>query len=168
MANGTHGAARLIAGATHRSADGEWLRAGIEIRLDPGWHTYCAIPAIGVPPTLNFAGSENLKAVSVQWPAPTRFADGAGGQSNGYFNDVILPLRITPLDAAKPTTLHVKLGYAICANLCLPAEADLELTLSGKGGAEEPALAAAKSRVPRRISLGAGTCRPSLRVSRRR
>jgi hypothetical protein len=47
-----HGAARLVAGATHKSADGLWLRAGIEIRLDPGWHTYWRYPGdSGVPRT---------------------------------------------------------------------------------------------------------------------
>jgi DsbC/DsbD-like thiol-disulfide interchange protein len=34
-----HAAARLIAGAARKSADTVWLRAGVEIRLDPGWHT---------------------------------------------------------------------------------------------------------------------------------
>ena len=54
-----------------------------------------------------------------------------------------------------PSSLHVKLGYAICGNLCVPAEADLDLVLSGKAGAEEPALVAAEARVPRRVPLGA-------------
>lgn len=153
-----HGAARLIAGAMHKSADGPWLRAGVEIRLDAGWHTYWRDPGdSGVPPTFNFAGSDNVKSVTVLWPAPTRFADGAGGQSNGYFNDVVFPLRITPVDTAKPAVLHVKVGYAICADLCLPAEGNFHLTLSGTGAAEERTLTAAEARVPRRVSLGAGT-----------
>jgi DsbC/DsbD-like thiol-disulfide interchange protein len=50
--------------------------------------------------------------------------------------------------------LHVKLGYAVCGKLCVPAEAQLVLTLSGKPGAGEPALAAAEARVPRRVALG--------------
>ena len=73
-----HAAARLIAGAALQSADAAWLRAGIEIRLDTGWKTYWRYPGdSGVPPTLDFAGSENVKSVTVLWPAPTRFADGA-------------------------------------------------------------------------------------------
>ena len=153
-----HAAARLIAGPTHKSADGLWLRAGIEIRLDPGWHTYWRYPGdSGVPPTFDFGGSQNVKSVTVLWPAPERFADGAGGHANGYVGDVVFPLQITSKDAAKPSSLHVKLGYAVCSNLCIPAEADLDFTLSGKGGAEAPALVAAEARVPRRVTLGAGT-----------
>ncbi len=152
-----HAAARLIAGAAGKSADAKWLRAGIEIKLDPGWKTYWRYPGdSGVPPTLDFAGSENVKSVTTLWPTPKRFADGAGGQSIGYLGNVVLPLRIVPNDASKPTMLHVKLGYAICANLCVPAQADLDLTLSGKGGDEEPTLVAAEARVPRHVPLGAG------------
>jgi hypothetical protein len=153
-----HAAARLIAGAAVQSADARVVRAGIEIRLDPGWKTYWRYPGdSGVPPTLDFAGSENVKSVTALWPAPKRFADGAGGHSIGYLGDVVLPLRIIANDATKPSALHVKLGYAICGTLCVPAEADLDLVLSGKAGAEEPALVAAEARVPRRVPLGAGT-----------
>src|ERR1700730_17554428 len=86
-----HATARLIAGAALRSADAAWLRAGIEIRLDTGWKTYWRYPGdSGVPPTLDFAGSENVKSVTVLWPAPTRFAEGAGGHSIGYQGHVVL------------------------------------------------------------------------------
>ncbi len=153
-----HTAARFIAGATLKSANTDRLRAGIEIRLAPGWHTYWRYPGdSGVPPTFDFAGSANVKSVRVLWPAPERFADGAGGHSIGYIGDVVLPLRIAPRDAAKPASLKVRLGYAICSNVCIPVKADLSFALSGKGGAEEPALVAAEARVPRRVALGAAT-----------
>ena len=154
----THAAARLIAGAAQKSAGTQWLRAGVEIRLDPGWKTFWRYPGdSGVPPTLDFAGSENVKSVTVLWPAPERIDDGSGGHSIGYAGDVVLPLRILANDATRPSSLRLKLGYAVCGNLCVPAEADLDLKLSGEAGAEEPALVAAEARVPRRVSLGAGT-----------
>jgi DsbC/DsbD-like thiol-disulfide interchange protein len=150
----THAAARLIAGATVKTADANFLRAGIEIKLDPGWKTYWRDPGdSGVPPTLNFSGSGNVKSVTVLWPAPELFPDGAGGNSIGYVDHVILPLHVAPEDAAKPTALQIKLGYAICGNLCVPVEANLKLPLSGDG-AEETALEKAEIRVPRRAALG--------------
>ena len=51
--------------------------------------------------------------------------------------------------------LHVKLGYAVCGNLCVPAQADLHLTVSSKTGTQEPAIEAAEARVPHHIALGA-------------
>jgi DsbC/DsbD-like thiol-disulfide interchange protein len=150
-----HGSTRLIGGATVKSADAKVMRAGIEIRLDPGWKTYWRYPGdSGVPPTLDFAGSKNIKSVTALWPAPERFSDGGGGYSIGYHGDVVLPLRIVPNDGSKPSSLRLKLGYAVCGKLCMPAQADLELTLSGKAGAEEPMLLAAEARVPRRLALG--------------
>lgn len=151
-----HAQARLIAGTMMKSADATYLRAGVEIRLDPGWKTYWRTPGdSGVPPTFDFSGSENVKSVTVLWPAPERFPDGAGGNSIGYVGRLVLPLHIVQQDPAKRLLLHVKLGYAICANLCVPAEATLALTLSGDG-AEEAALEKEELRVPRRVAPGAG------------
>jgi len=151
-----HAAARLIAGSANKTAGTTWVRAGVEIQLDPGWKTYWREPGdSGVPPTLDFSGSDNVKSVSVLWPAPQRFADGAGGYSIGYHGHVILPLRIAAKDAAKASSIHLKLGYAICGTLCVPAEAELRLSLSGNG-AEEQTLANAELRVPRHLALGAG------------
>jgi DsbC/DsbD-like thiol-disulfide interchange protein len=152
-----HSAARLVAGEAQNSEDGVWLRAGIEIRLDPGWHTYWRYPGdSGVPPTFDFSASENVNSVAVLWPAPQRFPDGAGGGSIGYIGHVTFPLHVTAADPAKISLLHLKLGYAICSNLCVPAEADLKLARSGNAGAEEPTLVAAEARVPRRVTLGKG------------
>ncbi|HTC06790.1 MAG TPA: protein-disulfide reductase DsbD domain-containing protein [Xanthobacteraceae bacterium] len=151
-----HAQARLIAGSVMKSADATYLHAGVEIRLDAGWKTYWREPGdSGVPPTFDFSGSENVKSVAVEWPAPERFPDGAGGNSIGYVGRVVLPLRIVPKDAAKHAAVHLKLNYAVCGNLCVPAEATLELALSGDG-AEETALEKEELHVPRRIAPGPG------------
>jgi DsbC/DsbD-like thiol-disulfide interchange protein len=152
----SHAEARLIAGSTIKSADLAWVRAGVEIRLDPGWKTYWRDPGdSGVPPTFDFSGSRDVKSVTVQWPAPERFADGAGGNSIGYIGDLVLPLQVMPKDAVNEPLLHLKLSYAICGNLCVPAEANLQLALSGNGSREK-ALEKDELRVPRRVALGEG------------
>jgi DsbC/DsbD-like thiol-disulfide interchange protein len=160
----SHAAARLIAGSLVKTKDATFFRAGIELRLDPGWKTYWRDPGdSGVPPTFDFSGSENVKTASVMWPAPEQFPDGAGGHSIGYVDDIVLPLRITPKDAAIPTLLHLRLGYAVCGKLCIPAQAELQLALAGNGGggAGETMLEKAESRVPKRVELGA---RPGLAI----
>src|ERR1700680_1502382 len=97
-----HTAVRLISGSIIKTADTAFLRAGIEIKLDSGWKTYWRDPGdSGVPPKLDFSGSDNVKTVTVLWPPPQRFPDGAGGNSIGYSDHVVLPLRIAPQDAAK-------------------------------------------------------------------
>src|SRR6476469_6318575 len=112
-------AARLIAAPAHNEAGGRVFRAGVEIKLKEGWKTYWRYPGdSGVPPVLDFSASQNVKAVTVLYPAPMRFPDGAGGNSIGYKGAVILPLHVTPQDVRKPVTLRLKLGYAVCEKLC--------------------------------------------------
>lgn len=152
----SRGAVRLIGGSARTGGGADVLRAGIEIKLQPGWKTYWRYPGdSGVPPRFDFAASENVKSVSVLWPAPKRFSDGAGGASIGYGQDVILPVRVVPLRGG-PVTLRLTLDYAICEKLCVPVDARAELVLSRKKTAQEAALVAAEGRVPRRAAVGEG------------
>jgi DsbC/DsbD-like thiol-disulfide interchange protein len=146
-------AVRLIAGSSARGS-GAPLRAGIEIRLAPGWHTYWRYPGdAGVPPRFDFAGSQNVKAVDVRWPAPQRLPEEAVTVI-GYTGNVILPLTIVPQDRAKPVILRLKLDYAVCEKLCIPAEGKAELMLGGGPSSQDAALLAAEARVPKKIALG--------------
>src|SRR3954467_11725511 len=73
-----HSAVRLLAG----SRSGTVLLGGISFQLQPGWKTYWRTPGdSGVPPRFDFSKSENVEAVTVLWPAPAKFEDGAGGYS---------------------------------------------------------------------------------------
>jgi len=149
-----HAAARLLAGGTVKTPQDSFVRAGVEIRLEPGWNTYWRYPGdSGVPPTFSFDGSKNVKSVTVQWPAPARLEDGAGLHSIGYAGDVILPLEVTPADAGKPLQLQLSVNYAVCGALCVPAKAALALTLTGEG-ADAAILEKAAQRVPKRVALG--------------
>jgi DsbC/DsbD-like thiol-disulfide interchange protein len=145
-------AVRMIAGA--RPAGAAYLRAGIEMRLMRGWHTYWRYPGdSGVPPQFSFDGSRNLKEVSVLWPAPARKLE-SGGTSIGYSTSVIFPLRIIALEANKPVVLRLRSQYAICEKICVPAEARNELHLAGSRASQDAALRAAEARVPVRQNLG--------------
>ena len=152
-----HAATRLIAGSTVKTPEASFLRAGIEIRLDPGWKTYWRYPGdTGIPPTFDFTGSQNVKSATVQWPAPEQFSDGAGGHSIGYVGDIILPLKVTPTDATHPSTLHLKFNYAVCGTLCVPAKAALQLALTGQS-TDEGLLDEAVRLVPTHVALGVQT-----------
>lgn len=153
---GPHSAVRLIAGA-RKAGETDLLRAGVEVKLAPGWKTYWRYPGdSGVPPRFDFTRSRNVESVSVAWPAPRRFSD-SGDQVIGYKGAVILPLSVKAADPAKPVELDLKLDYAICEKLCIPVEAETRLELDGAGGAQEMALAAAEARIPRRANLGEGS-----------
>src|ERR1700685_3169434 len=104
-----HSAVRLLAG----SRSGAVLLGGIGFQLQPGWKTYWRTPGdSGLPPRFDFSKSKNIEAVTVLWPAPTKFDDGAGGHSMGYHNQIVLPLRIVAKNADKPVTLRAAINYA--------------------------------------------------------
>src|ERR1700692_3901818 len=96
-----HSAVRLLAG----SRSGAVLMGGIALALQPGWKPYWRPPGdSGVPPRFDFSKSDNIEAVTVLWPAPTQFDDGAGGHSLGYHDGIVLPLRIVAKNTDKPVT----------------------------------------------------------------
>jgi DsbC/DsbD-like thiol-disulfide interchange protein len=154
-------AVRLIAGSAIDSVSAP-IRAGVEIRLKPGWHTYWRYPGdAGVPPRFDFAQSENVDAVSVLWPAPRRIAE-QGAVVLGYIDNVILPLVVVPKDTSKALVLHLKLDYAVCEKLCVPVQATAQLVLPPAPLPANAALAAAHARVPKKRVLGAG---PTLAIA---
>lgn len=102
---------------------------GIQIQLDPGYKTYWREPGdSGLPPVFDWQGSENVASINVRWPVPVRFADGSGS-SIGYTSSVILPVLVTLHDIAQPARLKLKIDYGICAELCVPALGEGELSL---------------------------------------
>jgi DsbC/DsbD-like thiol-disulfide interchange protein len=146
-----HSAVRLLAG----SRSGSVLLGGIGFQLQPGWKTYWRTPGdSGVPPRFDFSKSDNVEAVTVLWPAPTKFDDGAGGNSLGYHDQVVLPLRIVAKNTDKPVTLRADVNYAVCEKLCIPVEASVELAFNSVASTEDSALFAALDTVPKPANVG--------------
>jgi DsbC/DsbD-like thiol-disulfide interchange protein len=146
-----HSAVRLLAG----SRSGAVLLGGIAFQLQPGWKTYWRTPGdSGVPPRFDFSKSDNIEAVTVLWPAPTKFDDGAGGVSLGYHDQIVLPLRIVPKSADKPVTLRAEVNYAVCEKLCIPVQANVELAFNSVASTEDSALFAALDTVPKPANVG--------------
>src|SRR6266852_1698724 len=128
------GRVRLIAAAPQTGAAGT-VRLGLEFRLAPGWDIYWRAPGdAGLPPRVDWAGSRNLAAAEIAWPAPRRFS-AYGLETIGYENAVVLPIsaRLEQQDA--PLSLRAALEYLTCKDICIPYEGVLSLDLPA-GGAE--------------------------------
>jgi len=151
--NDARSSIRLISGS---NASGEvTLRAGIEMKIVAGWHTYWRYPGdSGVPPRFDFSGSANLKSAKVLYPAPQLHSDETG-QTIGYENSVVFPVEVTPKDASKPVDLKLKIDYAVCEKLCVPAEGSAALPLKPGASAEDAAVKTAFARVPQRVDAAA-------------
>ena len=103
--------------------------AGVEMEIDPGWHTYWRKPGdSGSAPVFGWSKSDNIDYAHVRWPAPRRF-DNPGDVTYGYETSVIWPVLVMPREAERPVTLHLELFYAVCSQICVPHDVTLELTL---------------------------------------
>jgi len=141
---------RLLAGADP-AAPGKSLLAGIEITMAEGWKTYWRNPGeAGVPPNFDWSGSTNTASIKVAFPAPMRVSDPAA-EMIGYKTSVVFPISIVPRAPAEAVELRLALEFAVCREICIPAQASLELRLPplARLGAPAAALAAASARVPR-------------------
>jgi DsbC/DsbD-like thiol-disulfide interchange protein len=86
----------------------------------------------------------------VGYPAPVRISDPAA-EMIGYKTSVLFPISVMPQVPGEPVDLRLTLEFAVCREICIPAQATLELKLppARRLGAPAAALAAAQARVPR-------------------
>lgn len=100
---------------------------GIHMTMDEGWKTYWRNPGdSGFPPRFDWSGSQNIKSIDLLWPTPHPF-DEVGERYYGYKNEMLLPIRLTVDDPAKPVKVSLKLDYGICSDVCIPAHVVTEL-----------------------------------------
>ena len=119
------------------------LLVGIYLRLAQGWHTYWRNPGDAGDPaniTVTAQGAFNGSTKTILWPTPLRIREG-NFMSYAYTGDVLLPLllSLTPDPHEIPkreTTLKAHAHWIVCAQLCIPEEANFTLTLPT--GAEQP------------------------------
>jgi DsbC/DsbD-like thiol-disulfide interchange protein len=139
-------------------ADAEGLQvAVVEIALDKGFKTYWRTPGdSGIPPVFAFDGSENARDIQVHFPAPVRFDDGAGGHSIGYrTSPVELPVTFRAANPAKPVKLALKMDYAVCEKICVPASGAVELTVEPAKAVSVRAVRLLSEHLPRKLPLAA-------------
>lgn len=146
--------ARIIS-AGPAAGDGKSWQIGLQIKLDPGWKTYWRVPGdAGLPPRFDWAKSENVDAVSLEWPVPGRYVDEYA-TTIGYKDEVVFPIVVTPKNPSAPTRATVDLDYAVCKDICLPAQATLTLDLApdaGRSTVHSTLIEAFRKRVPRRAA----------------
>jgi suppressor for copper-sensitivity B len=119
---------RLISAVTN-VGDKKQIPLGLHFKLKKGWKIYWRSPGdAGFPPRLSWAGSTNLAAADIQWPAPKRFAV-LGFDTQGYKDEVVFPLRTTLLKPGSALTAAAKIDYLACKEICIPYRTKLSLAL---------------------------------------
>lgn len=131
-----------------RSGDG--LReAGLVLDMASGWKTYWRNPGeAGIPPAFDWSASENIADIEIDWPRPTSF-QSFGMQTLGYARQVVLPLRIRPVNPEAPIRLDLHLALGVCSDICVLEETRVVAEIAvDDAGADAALIAAARAQVP--------------------
>ena len=108
----------------------------LRLTMEPGWHSYWRNPGdAGQATEITWALPDGFKAGPIQWPAPERI-EVAPFVSYGYSDEVLLLTEITPPPTLDQPIVRLvaEAQWLICADICLPAEQRVALTLAvGEG-----------------------------------
>jgi thiol:disulfide interchange protein DsbD len=128
--------ARLVT-TSNAVEPGGTVLVGVHLEQDDGWHTYWKNSGdAGLPTEIEWTLPEGWAAGPIQWPAPKRYVEAGDLITFGYSGDPVLLTRITaPRDARGPVTLRARADWLMCKELCIPGDAELELTLEVGGSA---------------------------------
>ena len=112
---------------------GRPFTVAVRLTHQPRWHTYWLNAGTGYPTSLTWSLPSGWTAGEIQWPVPSLIRDKDGKVTgHGYDGVVYLPVIITPTDDAatgQRVTLQVKAGWLMCNEMCIPGEAEVQLTL---------------------------------------
>ena len=125
-----HSDAQLVA-EVQSVRPGESFEVGLWMTMEPDWHSYWINPGdAGMPTEVQWRLPEGFEAGPIRWPFPERI-DQPPLASYGYSHEVLLPMQITPPAdfQGESVTLEGTAVWLICADICLPAEQEVSLTL---------------------------------------
>jgi len=111
-------------------AAGTDFSLGLLFRLDPHWHIYWVNPGdSGEPPRVSWQLPQGFTADAIQWPTPKRLPTGTL-LDFGYEQQVLLPVRVhIPAAVASQVPIHAAVRWLVCGDICIPAKAEVDLSL---------------------------------------
>jgi thiol:disulfide interchange protein DsbD len=129
-AHAAHTQARLILSAD-AARPGDTVLVGVELKMEPGWHTYWKNPgAAGMATKIEWELPPGVTAGEIQWPLPKKIPP-AEVITYGYDDEVVLlvPLKLAADLKPGPLDLKAKVSWLECKEACVPGSADVQATL---------------------------------------
>lgn len=128
--DGQHVRVRLVSEQT-TITPGQPFWVGLHQTLDEGWHTYWRNPGdSGAAARIEWHLPDGWTASPIHWPIPERMPYG-DLMNFGYSGEVLLPVMIAPpadLERGR-VELAAEALWLVCADVCIPGEGRLRLTL---------------------------------------
>jgi thiol:disulfide interchange protein DsbD len=134
---------------------GDTVLAGVDMKMEPGWHTYWSNPGeAGSATKIEWTLPPGVTAGDIQWPLPRKLPP-IEVTTFGYEEEVVLtvPLTLAATLPQGPLTVSAKVSWLECKEQCLPANQTVTANLA-IGAATVPSPDSAlidlwQSRVPR-------------------
>ncbi|HEX6103445.1 MAG TPA: protein-disulfide reductase DsbD domain-containing protein, partial [Alphaproteobacteria bacterium] len=137
-ADGDQARLRLISASDAVGSESA-VTLGLQVQLKPTWKIYWRSPGdAGLPPEIDWSGSENFDSAEFRWPVPHRFTL-FGLDTFGYEGEVVLPLTVRLAKPGEAVDLRAHVRYLVCdPQICVPAEAMVRFALPGGPAAPSP------------------------------
>jgi thiol:disulfide interchange protein/DsbC/DsbD-like thiol-disulfide interchange protein len=142
----------LLSAETAKPGDTIW--AGVDLKMEPGWHTYWKNPGdAGQATEIKWQLPAGVTAGEIQWPLPEKLPP-AEVTTYGYENEVVLlvPLTLASNLPAGALNLAAKVSWLECKESCIPASAEVQARLNvgseNKASADVNLIESWKRKVP--------------------
>ena len=157
-ASAAHTQARLILSAD-TARPGDTVLAGVDLKMEPGWHTYWKNPgAAGYATKIEWQLPPGVTAGEIQWPLPEKLPP-VEVTTYGYDDEVVLlvPLKLAADLKPGPLDLKAKVSWLECKAACIPGNGNVEATLNisdqTKASADVALIESWKSKVPKQPTV---------------
>jgi suppressor for copper-sensitivity B len=108
----------------------------IHFKIEDGWKIYGKdSDGIGLPPSLNFNDSNNYLSHQIYWPQAKIAEEQIGKEKikySYYQNEVIIPFELILSSINLNNQLNLKLSFAYCKDVCIPADQEFKLFFNNK------------------------------------
>jgi len=137
---------------------GDTIWAGVDLKMEPGWHTYWKNPgAAGMATEIKWQLPPGISAGKIEWPLPQKLPP-IEVTTYGYENEVVLivPLKIETNFPTGEIDLKANVSWLECKDICIPANQDVEakLIIGGetKNSADAATIESWKNKAPQTTS----------------
>jgi thiol:disulfide interchange protein DsbD len=131
--------AELMAYAPQGVQAGQALWLGLQLKLQPGWHTYWLNPGdSGLATQLNWQLPPGMKAQELLWPTPRMIP--VGNMVNHGFEDTVLlavPVQVSKSYQAVNNEIKLQANWLVCKQECIPQSGQFVLKLPAQSSIAE-------------------------------
>lgn len=122
---------------------GKPFRLGVELNMEPGWHTYYKHSGeAGMPSKIEWQLPEGFKASDLKWEKPHKFND-SGIVTFGYADYTLISAEIQPpatLKEGDKIDIKAKVKWLSCKDICVPGSAMVQISLPVAAAGASPEL----------------------------